>query len=96
MGDTAMMRWPGREGFLVQSDELFSHKDEIERVMGTSLNWDRGDRKISSKICVTLEEIGLVHENEWETIARFHAKWTAKLYEAVVVPYLIPLYGDRA
>ncbi len=77
-------------------DELFSHKDEIERAMGTSLSWDRGDRKISSKIYVTLEEIGLMNENEWETVARFHAKWTAKFYEAVVAPYLIPEYGDRA
>ena len=77
-------------------DELIAHKAEIEGAMGTSLSWDRGERKISSKIYVTLDEIGLMHESEWETIARFHAKWTAKLYEEIVAPSLIPLYGDRA
>ena len=76
-------------------DTLIQHKEEIERNVGTPLSWDRGDRKISSKVFVTLEGIGLTQENEWETIARFHAKWTVKLYEEIVVPYLIPHYGGR-
>ena len=34
------------------------------------------------------------NEDDWPVIAKFHAKWSVKLYEAIVVPYLKPVYTE--
>ncbi|WP_314964435.1 DUF4268 domain-containing protein [Oribacterium sinus] len=73
-------------------DIVAAHKAEIEAAIGAPLVWDRGDDKKSSKIYFTLDGVGIGKEEDWPVIARFHAKWTAKLYEAIVVPYLKPVY----
>ena len=73
-------------------DIVAAHKAEIEATIGAPLAWDRGDDKKSSKIYFTLDKVGIGKEEDWPVIARFHAKWTVKLYEAIVVPYLKPVY----
>ncbi len=45
-------------------------------------------RSISFKI----NGVGIGNEADWPVIAKFHAKWTVKLYEVIVVPYLKPIY----
>lgn len=73
-------------------DLVAGHKTEIERALGEELIWDRGDDKKSSKIYYMIDGVGIDNEADWPVIAKFHAKWTVKLYEAIVVPYLKPVY----
>ena len=73
-------------------DLVTAHKAEVEAAAGTQLIWDRGDDKKSSKIYVNLDGVGIGKEDDWPVIARFHAKWSVKLYETIVVPYLKPAY----
>lgn len=73
-------------------DLVAGHKTEIERALGEELIWDRGDDKKSSKIYYMIDGVGIDNETDWPVIAKFHAKWTVKLYEAIVVPYLKPVY----
>ena len=73
-------------------DFIFAHKDEIESTLGERLIWDRGDDKKSSKIYYKIEGVGIEKEEDWPTIARFLSKWTIKLYDTIVAPYLLPFY----
>lgn len=75
-------------------DMVAAHKAEIEEALGVQLIWDRGDDKKSSKIYYKIDGVGIDNEDDWPVIAKFHAKWSVKLYEAIVVPYLKPLYVD--
>ena len=72
-------------------DLLWSHKDTIEEALGERLQWDRGDGKKSSKIFYGITEVSIANEDDWPVMAKFHAKWVAKLYKAVVIPYLLNL-----
>ncbi len=75
-------------------DIVAIHKKDIEDSLGISLIWDRGDDKKSSKIYYKMEGVGIDKEDDWPIIARFHAKWTVKFYEEIVVPYLKPEYSN--
>ena len=77
-------------------DLVVGHKEEIERELGEELIWDRGDDKKSSKIYYRIEGVGIGNEADWPVIAKFHAKWTVKLYETIIVPYLKPAYNDSS
>lgn len=68
-------------------DELLSHKVEIEMALGVSLNWNRGDDIKSSKIYYSLSNVSIEKEEDWLTMAKFHADWSKKFYD-VIVPYL--------
>ena len=76
-------------------DLVAAHKEEIEDALGIQLLWDRGDDKKSSKIYYQIEGIGIGNEEDWPVIAKFHAKWTVKFYEAIVLPYLLPAYMEN-
>lgn len=71
-----------------------SHKKEIEDSIGEHLIWDRGDDWKSSKIFYKTDGAGIDNEEDWPVITKFPAKRTVKLYEAIVVPYLKPLYYE--
>lgn len=73
-------------------DLVAGHKAEVERALGEKLIWDRGDEKKSSKIYYKIDNVGMGNEADWPVIAKYHAKWTVKLYESIVVPYLKPAY----
>lgn len=71
-----------------------SHKKEIEDSIGEHLIWDRGDDWKSSNIFYKTDGAGIDNEEDWQVITKFPAKRTVKLYEAIVVPYLKPLYYE--
>lgn len=64
-------------------DCVFAHKAEIEDTLGVELTWDRGDDKKSSKITYERKGISINNEEDWSRMARFHAEWSKKLYDAM-------------
>lgn len=68
-------------------DLLAANKDKIEKDLNTKLIWERNDDLLSSKIYVTLENVSINNDADWELIAQFHAEWSKKFYD-VLVPYL--------
>ena len=68
-------------------DMLMSHKDDIEKALGVSIVWSRGDDIKSSKISYQLNGVSIENETDWLQMARFHAEWSKKFYDAIV-PYL--------
>ena len=68
-------------------DMLMTHKDDIEKALGVSLIWSRGDDIKSSKISYQLNGVSIENETDWLQMARFHAEWSKKFYD-VIVPYL--------
>ena len=68
-------------------DMLMTHKEDIEKALGVSLVWSRGDDIKSSKISYQLNGVSIRNETDWLQMARFHAQWSKKFYD-VIVPYL--------
>ncbi|HRU98827.1 MAG TPA: DUF4268 domain-containing protein [Ruminococcus sp.] len=68
-------------------DELYKHKNEIEKALGVELNWYRLDEKKSSYVSYYLHNVSKKDENDWIQIAKFHAEWSRKLYD-VIVPFI--------
>ena len=68
-------------------DMLMTHKDYIEKALGVSLVWSRGDDIKISKISYQLNGVSIKNETDWLQMARFHAEWSKKFYD-VIVPYL--------
>ena len=69
-------------------DDTYAHKSTIESQLGVSLIWDRGNDKKSSKITYEQSEISINNEADWSRMAKFHADWSKKFYDAFV-PYII-------
>ena len=76
-------------------DLLYCHRQEIENALGVKLYWNRNDEGKSSKLVYTLDDIGIQDKNNWETISKFHAKWTQRFYEEIVLLYLKDRLSDR-
>lgn len=68
-------------------DMLMTHKEDIEKTLGVSLIWYRGDDIKPSKISYKLNGVSINNETDWLQMARFHAQWSKKFYD-VIVPYL--------
>lgn len=60
---------------------------ENRKKLKTTLQWDRGDEKKSSKIFMQLNNVSIENETDWLQMARFHAEWTKKFYD-VIVPFI--------
>ncbi len=73
-------------------DLIAEHKEAVEKALGVNLIWDRGEDKKVSRIYYEIDEIGIDNEDNWAGIAAFHSKWTARFYEEIVEPFLIPEY----
>lgn len=69
-------------------DDTYAHKSTIESQLGVSLIWDRGNDKKSSKITYEQSGISINNEADWSRMAKFHADWSKKFYDAFV-PYII-------
>lgn len=69
-------------------DALIIHKEEIESTLGISLTWDRGENKNSAKIFYQLSNVSIENEVDWLQMARFHAEWIKRMYDAIV-PYIM-------
>lgn len=72
-------------------DYLYSHKSEIESVLGTQIDWLRSDDTKGSYIVIRLEGVSIENEADWTQMAKFHAEWSKKFYD-VFVPYLKQKY----
>ena len=72
-------------------DYLYSHKSEIEAVLGTQISWQRSDDTKGSYIVIRLENVSIENEDDWTQMAKFHAEWSKKFYD-VFVPYLKQKY----
>ncbi len=68
-------------------DTIFSHKEEIERELGTALAWEREAGVKNSKITATLGGVSITNEDDWAAMARFHADMSARFCE-VLLPYV--------
>lgn len=72
-------------------DYLYSHKAEIETLLGTQVDWQRSDDTKGSYIVIRLEGVSIEKEADWTQMAKFHAEWSKKFYD-VFVPYLKQKY----
>ena len=68
-------------------DLLYSHRDEIEKKLGATLEWDRADQKKSSWMLLRLKDVSVTNEDDWPRMARFHAEWSDRICNAVL-PFL--------
>lgn len=64
-------------------DEITSHKDDLERAMGRALEWDRGEDKKSSKICVSMEGVSLTKTEDWDKIKDFMVSNAKAMHENI-------------
>lgn len=69
-------------------DYLYAFKNEFDDAFGTAkIEWKRMDDNQSSIIDITLPEVSVNNETDWIQIAKFHAEWSKKFYDAFT-PYL--------
>ena len=69
-------------------DKLYSHKEEIENVLGVSLLWNRNDDVKASRIYFQLDDVSIGNESVWPKMAEFHAEWSKRFYNLIVLEYL--------
>ena len=72
-------------------DYLYSHKSQIDQVLGEQVEWLRSDNTKGSYIVMRLNGVSIVNEADWTQMAKFHAEWSKKFYD-VFVPYLKQKY----
>ena len=46
-------------------DNLFRHKEEIEKIFGDKLSWERLDKKRASRIAFRINGVGLKDKDRW-------------------------------
>lgn len=69
-------------------DLLFAYKDEIEAALGgVQLEWNRNDDAKGSIISYKLPGVSIGNETDWSLMAKFHAEWSRKFFDAFV-PYI--------
>ena len=68
-------------------DQLYAHKGDIEKEVGTILNWSRADDKKASWVSLSLPRVSVSNESDWPRMAKFHAEWSDKFCNAML-PYL--------
>lgn len=71
-------------------DELLKYKTEIETNFGHSLNWERSDDTISSRIGFYLEGVNIFNQDDWEQMLEFITTNIIK-FEAVLRQPLIEI-----
>lgn len=69
-------------------DLLKQHKDEIEKMVGRPMLWNRGNDKKSSKVYVESGSVNVRDDSTWPLMANFHAEWVKKIYD-VLVPIIL-------
>lgn len=69
-------------------DFLFSHKEQIERKLGSYLEWNRNDDAKRSSVTYRLHNVSIANDADWTQMAKFHGEWSKKFYD-VMVPMLL-------
>lgn len=49
-------------------DKFYEHKDEIEKIFGGKLNWQRLDNRRASRICKLYNNVGLNEKEKWDKL----------------------------
>lgn len=62
-------------------DILFAHKDEIEKELGTKLDWARMDGKVTARIKWQLDEVDLYDEEQWPRMNEFLVEAAIKMHK---------------
>ena len=65
-------------------DYLYYRKEEIEKQLGRTLNWYRGNDIKASMIYAENSDLGIANESDWDKMAQYHAKWSKKFYDVFV------------
>ena len=65
-------------------DYLYARKSQIEQVLGTPVEWNRNDDKKIAYALYRKPGIGIGNESDWTQMAKFHAEWSKKFYDAFV------------
>lgn len=68
-------------------DKLFENKDDIEKVFGDALQWDRLEEKRASLIRYTIDGIGLFDQNHWAELHEIMIK-TMINFEKSLSPHI--------
>lgn len=68
-------------------DYLAKYQSAIESKIGATLEWNRKDDTKASRIHIQLNDVSISSETDWSQMAKFHADWSKKFYDAMV-PYL--------
>ena len=63
-------------------DQLYSHKNEIEKEFGENLNWERLDDRRASRISVHFEGVGLKDKDKWDDLQHKMIETMIKLEKA--------------
>lgn len=63
-------------------DALFSHKDDIEKIFGEKLSWERLDKKRASRIAYRINGVGLRDKDRWPELQEKMIDAMARLEKA--------------
>ena len=72
-------------------DILYSHREEIEKEIGDSLNWDRGEGYKAAWMTHELSSKIVTNKDDWQEMAEYHAQMSRKILDACY-PYLAEKY----
>jgi hypothetical protein len=68
-------------------DQLLYQKNEIEKLLGVELLWDRIDNKNASRISFQLENVNIENKDDWEKMTIFFIEYSMK-FEQSFKPFL--------
>jgi hypothetical protein len=71
-------------------DELAVYKDDIEKVFGHTLDWERLDKNRASRIAYRYDGFGLENPEHWEELQNMMVDGIIQLHEAIK-PYIAKL-----
>ena len=72
-------------------DILYSHREEIEKEIGDSLNWDRGEGYKAAWMTHHLKSKIVTNKDDWQDMAEYHSQMSRKVLDACY-PYLAEKY----
>lgn len=67
-------------------DYLFERKEEIEKALGTEVDWWRFNKGKAAYVNINCKEksIGIYRKDTWDKVAQFHAEWVARFTDVLL------------